>query len=40
MSALLAMKNMAQYEDRHPSASETKRAIRAMGALMRIARLP
>lgn len=40
LSALLAMKNMAQYEDRHPSVSETKRAIRAMNALIRIARLP
>ena len=40
LSALLAMKNMAQYEDRHPSVPETKRAIRAMKALMRIARRP
>lgn len=39
LSALLAMKNMAQYEDRHPSVPETKRAIRAMRALIRIARL-
>ena len=36
--ALVNVKNKAQYEDRNPSVPETKRALRAMGSLIRIAR--
>ncbi|MYB45331.1 MAG: hypothetical protein F4X18_00215 [Acidimicrobiia bacterium] len=35
---LIGVKGMAQYEARNPSVSDTKRALRAMGALIRIAR--
>ena len=38
LMALLNVKNMAQYEDRNPSMPETKRALRAMKSLIRIAR--
>lgn len=36
--ALVNVKNKAQYEDRSPSVPETKRALRAMESLIRIAR--
>jgi len=36
--ALANVKNKAQYEDRNPSVPETKRALRAMESLIRIAR--
>lgn len=36
--ALVNVKNKARYEDRNPSVPETKRALRAMGSLIRIAR--
>ncbi len=36
--ALVIVKNKAQYEDRNPSVPETKRALRAMESLIRIAR--
>ena len=38
LMALLNVKNMAKYEDRDPSVPETKRALRAMKSLIRIAR--
>ena len=36
--ALVNVKNKAQYEDRNPSVPETKRALRAMESIIRIAR--
>lgn len=38
LRSLLAIKNMAQYQAQDPSLSETKRALRAMEVLIRIAR--
>ena len=38
LRSLLAIKNMARYQAQDPSLSETKRALRAMEALIRIAR--